>query len=141
MNKYLKAVICIFILAIISFSCSDEDKDDVKIQLITSDATIGGYYFVNGSRFISFTESNSTSPDLNVMKITTNGIQTIGTDRYFEATIKDLDEITINAKRVNCSDYLDAYIFKDNSEVKKGSLDPTSSTPCTTTLSLTYKYQ
>ncbi|MFH0974158.1 MAG: hypothetical protein V1874_00075 [Spirochaetota bacterium] len=124
----------LIIFGVVCLSCK-EDEVIIKFQVVTTCPTafpLGGHYFVNDSRPILFSEKNSTDTTgvLSAYKVTTIGIQELGGYSYFEASIEDLDNLSIKAIRTNCSYAIDIYIYEDGDKVDSASL-PSESTGCT----------
>lgn len=129
MNKYFKLVICIFILALLRFSCSDDDKDDIKL-LVTCNAPFTGMYIYNGGNPVGYGGPG--------------GYVISGSTYYYSIIFDDLDSIIVDASITRTGGDTNSYtltirIFKDGSEVKKQSINSTGvSTDTISGFSYTY---
>ena len=120
--------ICLFLITLCTVSCSD-DADVIKFKVICTGVGGGdfnGYYIVDGDDTIGLTDG--------IVPIDSNCKQ-------YEKELDDMDDLRISASRVDKRDQLEILVYRDDSNVKEATLDPSPNEDYPTmTLILTYEY-
>jgi hypothetical protein len=130
MNFRILLILNTFIIfSLLTLSCGDEEKDEIKL-LVICDGPFEGTYIYNSEIPVGFGGSSTENP-----------YHQTGSSYYYQKTFDDLDSIEIDATREECTDSLKIKIYRESDKVKEEVLEADSDTSCSdNSLNLTYNY-